>query len=225
MNYLDTVYNEEKRPFTAYPQKLTRHIASTLKIERGASILDVGCGRGEFSQGFMSQGMQVYAVDREAPTEGYVGTESLSFADLETQPLPFDDNSFDYVFSKSVIEHFYYPEKLFSEIKRVLKPNGVVITMCPAWEFNYKTFYEDYTHRTPFMKSSLKDFLEINGFVDVTVDYFIQLPSTWFGIRRYFAKILVVLTRFLTPDSFKTFSKWVRFSKEVMLFSVGKKVK
>ena len=56
---------------------------------------------------------------------------------------------FDVIYSKSVIEHFYYPEKILKEAYRVLKPGGIIITLTPDWEFIYKSFYEDFTHRTP----------------------------------------------------------------------------
>ena len=69
-------------------------------------------------------------------------------SDLRNEPLPYEDNSFDYVFSKSVLEHFYYPEELVQEIFRILKPGGLVITMVPDWVSVYKTFYDDYTHHT-----------------------------------------------------------------------------
>lgn len=59
---------------------------------------------------------------------------------------PYNDNTFDIIFSQSVLEQFYFPEELVMEVYRILKPNGLVITMIPDWESVYKTFYEDYTH-------------------------------------------------------------------------------
>ena len=171
----------------------------------------------------MSQNLNVFAIDKEIDIEGYVGPKNIKAVDIENSNLPFEDNSFDYVFSKSVIEHLYHPEKLFSEIYRVLKPGGTVITMCPAWEYNYKIFYEDFTHRTPFMRISLEDFLLISDFKEVRVDYFIQLPSTWTGSLRSVSRLLVILTRLFAPNFLKPNFKWIRFSKEVMLFSTAKK--
>ena len=104
----------------------------------------------------------------------------------------------------------------------MLKPGGIIITMCPSWEFNYRNYFEDYTHRTPFMLESLRDIQIIHGFHDVQVEYFRQLPSTWpkFGI---FAFLMSELTRVLLPMFTKKYSKWSRFSKEVMLLSSAKK--
>ena len=84
-----------------------------------------------------------------------------------------------FVYSKSFIEHFYYPEQVFKEIYRVLKPGGNVITLTPSWVDNMKVFYEDYTHRTPFTKMSLNDIHKLEGFIDISIKNFIQLPLIW----------------------------------------------
>ena len=133
--------------------------------------------------------------------------------------MPFEDNYFDVVFSKSVIEHFHNPEILVEEIFRVLKPGGLVITMCPDWEFNYRIYFEDYTHRTPFTSKSLGRILSIHGFENVSVEKFRQLPIIWsFKIFIIFSE----LTRLIVPTKLKSF-KWVRFSKEIMLLSSANK--
>jgi len=136
--------------------------------------------------------------------------------------LPYENNLFDVVFSKSVIEHFRAPEKLISEVKRILRPGGIVITMCPDWETNYKIYFEDFTHRTPFMVQSLHDIHQMHGFEEIIVEKFRQLPIVW----KYPWLISVTeLTRLLVPDLFKKKYKWVRFSKEIMLLSFAKKAK
>ena len=80
------------------------------------------------------------------------------------------------IYSKSLIEHFYYPEKIFKEAYRVLKPGGIIITLTPEWKYIYKTFYDDYTHRVPFTKESLRDIHNIHNFKEVKVESFKQLP-------------------------------------------------
>ena len=46
---------------------------------------------------------------------------------------------------------------MFKEAYRVLKPSGILINLTPEWKYIYKSFYDDYTHRTPFTKKSLED--------------------------------------------------------------------
>lgn len=46
-------------------------------------------------------------------------------------PLPFDDNSFDVVFSIYVLEHVNNPAELVAEIRRVLRPGGIFLALTP----------------------------------------------------------------------------------------------
>ncbi len=54
-----------------------------------------------------------------------------------SKPLPFADNSFDYVFSEHVIEHMPYPQGcgLLVECCRILKPGGVMRITTPDLAF------------------------------------------------------------------------------------------
>ena len=219
-DYVDVVYNEQDLPLTTYPGKLARYLFDRYEIKNGQTLLDIGCGRGEFLRGFMSCGVKGYGVDRSRMAEKYCPEAELCSADLENDGLPFENGFFDVIYSKSVIEHFYDPEKLVSEIYRVLKPGGLVITMCPDWEFNYRMYFEDYTHRTPFTQSSLRDIHLIHGFENVRVERFRQLPVLWW--RRWLLPA-AELTRVLAPGFLKPRSKWVRFSKEIMLLSSATK--
>ena len=220
-DYVEVVYNEDDRPFTKYPKQLTQYLFNKYRIKKGQKLLDIGCGRGEFLSGFIECGVEGYGVDRSRLAEKYCLKADIKIADLENEPLPYPDNYFDVLYSKSVIEHFYHPEKLFLEMQRVLKPGGLAITLCPDWGFNFRIYFEDYTHRTPFMRSSLRDIYLINGFENVRVNYFRQLPILWGSGKFLFP--LAELTRIFAPTFLKPFSKWVRFSKEVMLIGVANK--
>jgi len=213
-DYVAVTYNEKDRPFTQYPDKLARHLSSKYELPKGSKILDLGCGRGEFLRGFMRCGLKGYGVDQSAIAKSICPGAEISQADLENEPLPYNDNYFDVIYSKSVLEHFYYPEKLVMEIYRVVKPGGLVITMVPDWEVVYKTFYEDYTHRTPFTINSLRNIFLIHGFDDVTVEKFRQLPFLWAmpWLRPFAAFVSLIAPRVLRP-----YSKLVKFSQEIML--------
>lgn len=219
-DYVTVVYNEQDRPFTSYPDQLARYLFNRYNLESDQKLLDIGCGRGEFLRGFMRCGAQGYGVDRSRAAAALCPDAELHTADLENDALPFEDDFFDVVFSKSVIEHFYYPERLMQEIYRVLKPGGLVITLCPDWEFNIQIYFEDYTHRTPFMLSSLRDIQLIHGFDNVQCERFRQLPILW---ESPWLLPLAELTRMVAPRFLKPHSKFVRFSKEIMLLSSSNK--
>jgi SAM-dependent methyltransferase len=215
-DYVTVIYNEEDRPFTKYPDLLARYLVIRYGLSKGKKILDLGCGRGEFLRGFIRCGLNGYGVDRSSTAQSICPEAEILKSDLEKEPLPYKDNSFDVVFSKSVLEHFYYPEKLVQQMQRVLKPGGMAITMVPDWQSVYKTFYEDYTHRTPFTHTSLGNIFIINGFDNIRVEKFRQLPFLWtMPWLKPFSKLVALVT----PQCLSSHSKLVRFSKEVMLLS------
>ena len=221
-DYLDVVYNESDRPLTVYPQKLASYLFNRYQLRRGSVLLDIGCGRGEFLKGFIKCGVKGYAVDQSAAACKYCPQAELRTSNIEEDGIPYPDNFFDVLYSKSVIEHFHRPEKLMLEMYRVLKPGGIAITLCPAWEYNFRNYFEDYTHRTPFMRESLRDIQIMHGFEHVRVDFFRQLPSTW-SSTSLLTLPFAELTRLFAPSLLKPRSKWVRFSKEIMLLSSAKK--
>jgi SAM-dependent methyltransferase len=50
---------------------------------------------------------------------------------VDIQSLPFSDNTYDFVFASHVLEHVPDDKKAISEIRRVLKPNGIAILPVP----------------------------------------------------------------------------------------------
>jgi hypothetical protein len=94
--------------------------------------------------------------------------------------------------------------------------------LAPSWEYNYRIYFEDYTHRTPFMMSSLNDILLIHRFNDVDVSFFKQLPILW-GNLYWIFNPLSFITRLIMPRYLSKHFKWIRFSKEIMLLSTSRK--
>lgn len=223
-NYLKTIYSEENTPFSKYPKKLIDYFCRRLNLKENQKLLELGCGRGDFLNEFKKKNLVTYGVDISSYSKKYFADLNFEKVDIDKQKLPYKDNYFDIVYSKSFIEHFYYPEKIFEEAYRVLKPGGIIITLTPEWKYIYKSFYEDFTHRVPFTDISLKDIHLMNNFKEITVESFIQLPVLFENtITSKLFYIASVLTRKFVPDSFRLKSKWVRFSKEIMLLSIARK--
>ena len=66
-DYVEVVYNEQDRPLTGYPGKLTRHLVDSYGLQPGQHLLDIGCGRGEFLRGFMDCGLVDTVPSTTAP--------------------------------------------------------------------------------------------------------------------------------------------------------------
>jgi len=216
-DYLEITYGS--KPFTVYPKKLARHICETHGMRpSGLKLLDLGSGRGELAESFAELGFLVTALDQAHPLVNSLKFDFIQ-ANLEKK-LPFKDNTFDVIFNKSVLEHFYYPERLLIEAHRVLKPGGLIISLTPSWRHNIKMFYEDFTHRTPFTLESLIDIHKYAGFEGVSAKYFIQLP--WLFTHPKLESFVSRMS-LLIPSALKKQSKTMRFAKEVMVLASGSK--
>lgn len=79
-----------------------------------------------------------------------------------SRPLPFADNSFDYVFSEHLIEHMPYPQgcDLLAECRRILKPGGVMRLATPDLAFLLGLYLPDKSGiQQAFLDWSKKRFL------------------------------------------------------------------
>lgn len=94
-DYVEVIYDESRRPLTAYPALLTRYLFERYSLKPGDKLLEVGCGRGEFLSGFIDCGLKGFGVDRSRVAEKYCPDAELSFADLEKDDLPYQDNYFE----------------------------------------------------------------------------------------------------------------------------------
>lgn len=105
-------------------------------------VLDIACGEG-YGSNLMSQRAQyVYGVDIDLETissaKHKYNKENLSFKTGRADLIPIETNSIDIVVSFETIEHHDKHEEMMLEMKRVLKPGGIIIISTPD-----KYFYTD----------------------------------------------------------------------------------
>ena len=226
--YLDVTYPPCDLPRSAYPDSLAEWLHRHLYKRRG-TLLDVGCGNGDFLAAFHRQGYSVAGVDISPKSKDLIGTFEISITDFTTDRLAYDDATFEFVFCKSVIEHLGDPIPLLQECHRVLAPGGIAVMLTPSWEHTYwGPFFIDHTHVTPFTKVSLQNAMLMSGFSAVRCSYFRQLPLLWkYPFLSTFSRFISIMPlpyrphqEFPWPESV---NKLIRFSKEVMLLGVGTK--
>lgn len=217
--YLDVRYSERERPYTDYPGQLTAHLTEQyLRGYRGAKLLDLGCGRGEFQHGFAELGFETTGFDRSRPQQPRFH-ERVVVGDYEQGGLPFSDGEFSVLFNKSVFEHVRDISPLLRECQRVLAPGGRMISLVPDWMAQWRHFYDDWTHVRPFTLTGLRECVQSHGFEVREAVRFRQLPVLW---ERPYLKPLADAAALL-PSAFKR-SKFVRFSQEWMLLVVADRV-
>jgi len=97
-------------------------------------VLDVGCGTGAMISLFseLMPDTEFVGVDNSKhilATAQNLNLPNATFVEGEATKLPFEDNTFDLVYIRLVLMHNPYPEHIISEMKRVCKPGGVMISV------------------------------------------------------------------------------------------------
>ncbi len=103
----------------------------TNELPDEASVLDAGCGPGRDANILNEQGLRVTGLDLSAGLLKFARQKypNVDFIEGNLLSLPFNDESFDGVWSNTSLLHLETVEdvkKALSEMSRVLKPSGVI---------------------------------------------------------------------------------------------------
>jgi ubiquinone/menaquinone biosynthesis C-methylase UbiE len=169
-----------------------------LQLHDGDIVLDGGCGMGYMSHVMSTlRSIVLVGVDRDRERLEWAGREAVGGARAQAlvEHLPFPDATFDKVLLSEVLEHVDDEDALLAELRRVVKPDGVLVVSVPhanyplAWDPINKTL-ETFAlppmqgagpitgqwsnHRRLYLRAELRRALERNGF---TVDTMAEQTS------------------------------------------------
>lgn len=106
-------------------------------IDDGDSILDVGCGVGDFLWRLLEKADYLVGVDfareavKKAKRRFMDEYKSAEFVLADAEHLPFADNSFSVVLSSETIEHLPSPLGSIDEMARITQPGGELCISTP----------------------------------------------------------------------------------------------
>jgi SAM-dependent methyltransferase len=158
-------------------------------LKKGADvkILDVGCGMGLMLER-LSQYGTVFGMDTEESAVEYCttmcteqGIESNIYQGALPNEVPFEPNSFDFIFALDVIEHVENDCAALSVLNSLLKENGKLILTVPAnmslWSYNDELNH----HFRRYDRQELIEKVIRAGFHIIKCSYYnsILYPSVW----------------------------------------------
>ncbi|MDA8153959.1 MAG: class I SAM-dependent methyltransferase [Acidithiobacillus sp.] len=160
-----------------------RHIP---KAFRSRIIADIGCGNGQFLQTAIQLGLEAYGLDFDPLA---VETATKTGANVSLGGLPntgWPSSKFDMVTLSHVIEHVYDPMLALREVRRILKPGGLVWIATPNMDSfghnRYRRYWrgiESPRHLVLFNRTNIKMLLEACGFVNI-IDKPCHPQTFWF---------------------------------------------
>ncbi len=132
--YYDERYHfgeDVEQPNLARLWRCLRH----LEPLRGTEFLDLGCGVGWAVRVARERGGVARAVGLDFSRTALARARTLfpqaSWVQGDGVALPFPDASFDRVFSFGAMEHFPDVGRGFAELRRVLRPGGLAVSVVP----------------------------------------------------------------------------------------------
>lgn len=94
-------------------------------------FLDVGCGGGSYLYRLKQWGWNVYGVEPSAAGAAQARSLGLNVYQGQIEEAGFPDSFFDVVRLNHVLEHLTDPHGTMREIRRILKPDGMVYLTVP----------------------------------------------------------------------------------------------
>lgn len=118
-------------------------------------VLDIACGEGYGSNLLAASAHFVNGVDIDQATITHASQkykkENLSFTQGSVEKIPFEVHTFDVVVSFETLEHTTEHISMLKEIKRVLKPGGLLLISTP----DKKSYSDIPGYKNPFHKKEL----------------------------------------------------------------------
>ncbi len=134
------------------------------QLNHNSSVLDYGCGTGDFVNYLRSKSVMAYGYD---PNIKF----NLDSPDYLTNNFDWGVNKYDIIFLWHVLEHTHDPFVLLQSLKKLLKKNGKIFIAIPNFKSFDSTYYRKYwagydlpRHLWHFSRKSIYQIAEQNNF-------------------------------------------------------------
>ena len=152
-------------------------------LELRTPVLDVGCGNGAFVRACIDAGIEATGIEAFSTSSKIARSRGAPVIRGAGEALPIASSSFDAVRLKEVLEHVQSPLAMAREMRRVLRPGGMLLTYVPTqWSQLYPfpaNFWDDYTHVRPFSRLGLMRLLEDAGFTHINIEGYTPPLRAW----------------------------------------------
>jgi SAM-dependent methyltransferase len=175
--------------------KIAAEMRQLPKVWSGASLLDLGCGDGQFLEWARSAGWRAVGVDPDPKAVAVARSRGLDVHLGSIDELDPAQQQFDMITLSHVIEHVCNPIAVIKKCHRLLKTNGRIWIETPNLDSIGHTIFEAHwlgldppRHLVLFTRSSLQAILQQAGFIDLCDQPFRPLCSELFAASEAIAE-------------------------------------
>lgn len=131
----ETAFNSDMLVQRYFQQRKTSEIRDLLHIQKTDVLLDIGCGSGVQIREVVKNSCQL-CIGMELNRNALIFAKNKSIPNTEylladAQYLPIRETAIDKIICAELIEHLPDPDKLLSEVDRVLKEGGEIVITTP----------------------------------------------------------------------------------------------
>ena len=206
------------------------HLANINKLHpRKGRFVDIGCATGNFLEMVREDGWEPFGVEiSEYGTDrvrNKIGPEKIFQGSLEDANFP--GGYFEIVFASEIIEHVHRPKAFLLEIRRIVKPDGLVVITTPNGSSVFRKIMKDgwfhyrLEHLYLFPLSTLEYLMEKTGLNIIRRDF-----KVYMALLQFLHIDLESPARLLRTDQYakgaSLKAKLLSFSKSVFRSSLGR---
>lgn len=184
------MYNQKSRILKAKRIIKTLQVYFETKSLKNLTVLDLGASTGIIANELSKHFKKIVATDIDKGGLKYAKKQfrrkNLIFKYADAMKMPFQNQSFDVVVCTHVYEHVPSPKKLFEEIHRVLKPDGV----CYLAAQN-KLWPLEAHHNLPFLSYLPKNLADLYIKTFRGKDEYYEHPMTYWQLTKTLNKFKI----------------------------------
>jgi SAM-dependent methyltransferase len=166
-NYFETRFKEDYRRKFIWEQ-IAKYVDKIDPDKK--SVLEIGAGYCDWINATKSPIRVASDISDDVAKFALAPVKFIKMSATNLEAL--NGQSFERIQLSNLLEHLEYPDVLEAvrEISSHLVKNGTVVIIQPNFRYSFKTYFDDYTHRTIFTHVSLCDLFSANGFEVLKVE-------------------------------------------------------
>lgn len=186
-------------------------------LEPWRNILDIGCGLRPYEQFFDRH--KYTGIDIEVSGRDKDDKKPDRFFDGLN--IPFENNSFDIAICTEVLEHCINPDKLLSEIYRILKKDGILFFTVPfIWgehetpydfrrysSYGIRKIFEEIGFKIISFKKLTQGVKAIERLVGSEITHYKKTtdykPNLWYNIKEYILRYMLSIVIYLWDSLYR----------------------